>query len=320
MQPDVKPNLRKILSDSLQVMGQYFVLPWPFCGMILLLMFLGSMVPPQALLSMSPPVIAFAIVIAMIALAFKAGCFAMIYHAVHHFQDRQKKLDETGIRISTSGEIPPEDMAKLTPDFFEIFGLLKEFFPGISNYMTRFIVGEIIHFAIIVLLVLGVSSLMEHIGGLPRIMDRFQENMTPEQIQALARSLSPVEQKAITDAAGLILSGLGLYLLFGLLTFLWPMIVITQGASAWGAYLKSIRQFFKDPLRLIAMGLLYLLLVGLLEVFSLVPNVWIASLLQFMALMNSIYFTVVLFFYTTQALPEVILPPLEGDSFSKTHV
>lgn len=315
-----KAQVWKSLGDSLQVMGQYFVLPWPFCGMILLLMVIGSAVPPQAIMSLTPPVIAFVIVLGMIALAFKAGSFAMIYQAVQHYRNRQERLAKTTVIVPESGELPAEELAKIAPDPFEIFGLLKEFFPGVGEFLMRFVVGEIIHLVFLTLLILGLSYAMDSIGHLDQVINRFQDNMTPEQIQAMATGLSPAEQKAVVDFGGLVMLGVGLYMIFGLITFLWPMLVISHDISAWAAYGKSIRQFFRDPMRLIGLGFLYVLMVGLLELFSMVPNVWIASLLQFMALMNSIYFTVVLFFYTTQALPAPEPQPLEGDTFTKTHV
>ena len=66
------------------------------------------------------------------------------------------------------------------------------------------------------------------------------------------------------------------------------------------AYFKSIRQFFHDPGHLTGIGVIYVCFVGFLALLAMTPNLWISSLLQFIALMNTLFFNIMLFLYAFQ--------------------
>jgi bacteriorhodopsin len=91
---------------------------------------------------------------------------------------------------------------------------------------------------------------------------------------------------------------------FSTLTFLWPAFVVSHHVGALKGYWLSLRQFFKDPGRIILIALFLILSYLTMGQLGQTGNGILAVFVQFFIFFIQTVFSVLLIVYVLQASPQ----------------
>ncbi len=294
-------RLLTLLGESFALLGRNLVLFYP---VLIYLIFFDVIRPRGMMVSADAKWLAFAGLLMLLLSAFSAGWFNMVYMAVlQHRKPASPAL--------TGEDVPDEAaMTRLT----ETFAVFKAFFPGVGEYFFRFALGWLVFFGVLAIMLWVAHGQVMAGGGYPAV---FEEMITliqrgPEaqrELEALTRNLSP-EVMAQMGAVFSIFGGtMTAFSLFALVTIFWAPLVIMRQLGAFRAYLESLRLFFRNPFKLMALGIFYFaafMLVGIVG--GLNPILGIIG--WFLWLFVDIAFVVFLFLYLTDEYGlQHVLPP-----------
>ena len=284
-------KLFTVLNDSFLIASRNFTLVYIFLFSLFLLqslMGLGGM--PELTLKWA----LFGLTVFMLYAATMAGWFNMVGQACVQFLDRPR------------AEALSQNYVK------ESFRRVGDFLPGIGQFFTPVMVGYGIHLAYFVLFGWLTRDLWEQ--NLP-ILYRLAGTGVDQSVK-IQLSLPPEQQASLAMLSLAMLAGLLIYAVLFLLLMLWPAFIVFYQKSGVDACFASLRQFFKDPLRLIALAVINLL-IRLPFLFA-GPvlgggSPFLAILFMFMCLLTEVFFTVVLFVYAYQLIGKPIPLPAVAD-------
>ena len=281
----------KILGHSFLILTGNFILLYP----LMILILLGSFLAPARGLTGTVDLawlLQLAIMV-MIAVAFKAGIYAMIYLAVLRFARPE----------------PPKEDNPPSPPIFNNFFLIKCFFPGVGAYFVPLALGELLQLVVLCGIIAGTAYLIDQTSGIPPILNQISPETTQAQFAAKMATLSPAAQEQISQFSLLILLGLLVYGLFSMLVMLWPAYVVIHNMNAFRAFGRSLLQFARDPLRLMTFAMGFAVMNGILVLFTAVSlNPILLGIVQLSLLMLTVYGMVVLFTYVVYVTPPDPLP------------
>ncbi len=281
-------TLSDILADSFAIWTRNFALMYIFLFFSLLIVGLW---PESETPSLEPRWILLGAVLLLLSAAFMAGWFHMISVASQRYFSAQKGK--------------PVDVA-VTVDAFKLFG---EFLPGIGQFFGSFVVGTLVQALVAGLIIYLV---WDHIGPQMALFEKLAAMQPVERAAYMARMPMP-EQLALGQASLAMMAGLAGFALYTLLTMFWQAYVVFCEYHALKALWMSVRQFFRDPLRVMGLGLFFLMLQLLLTLLmASSPVAFVVG--QFFNLMAEIYMAIVLVVYVIGASGKPIGPvPLLSD-------
>lgn len=288
-------QLFNLLADSFVIWSRNFTLVYIF---LLGLFLFGAILGQAGMPTMDGHWLLLGFIMLLIFAAIMAGWFNMVATACTRFlaQPREQALQP----------VSPLDA----------FTLFRAFLPGVGQFFPNIALGYLIQIVMGALLMLTVQPLWAKNAAL-------LEKMTALGIDERMRFIQTLTQAqlvSLSELSMVMLAVLLVYALFAMLIMLWPTFVIYYGDNALKACLRSIRQFFRDPLRLLAISL-FLLLIKAPFFFigsSINPSGAAFSLLsagmQLLSLLVEIYGAIVLFVYVYQAVGKPIELPEENES------
>jgi hypothetical protein len=272
--------LASIFSDSFIILSRYFTLVYVF---FLFLLLIGFLLPRQAEPSLDPAWIALAVVVVLIGMAFLAGWFSMITKACLNFLVGKN-------RITTEEEPDP------ALPLMESFALFREFFPGIGTHFISFAIGGFLNLGVLAAILYFVQDATASMGPSIDLMEKLARMDLPQR-EAEMRAMSFAQLEALSRLSLIIMGGVIGYGVFVLLTMFWPAFVILHQQNVFKAYWQSILQFFRDPFRVIAIGLFFVLGHVLPLLLFAGGSVFLLVMCQFLLMLLEIYTVVVLFVY-----------------------
>lgn len=285
-------KLFTVLIDSFVIASRNFTLVYIFLFSLFLLeslMSLGGM--PEFTLKWA----LFGLIIVMLYAAIMAGWFNMVGQACVQFL-----------------EIPKSEALKQNY-VKEAFKRLGDFLPGIGQFFTPVLVAYGVHLAYFALFGWLTRDLWQK--NLPILM-RLAGTSVEQSIQ-FQLSLSLEQQASLGMLTLSILGGLLVYSLLFLLLMLWPPFVVFYRKNGIEACFGSIRQFFRDPLRIIALaGINLAIRIPLLIIGPLASggNPFVSLIYIFLNLLAEVFFTVMIFVYAHQLIGKPLPAPVETDS------
>jgi hypothetical protein len=208
------------------------------------------------------------------------------------------------------------------------FSIFKDFLPGIGRYFMPMVLGYAVQVACLAALLWSLNPLwLRAVVILRPVMDKMlqhhREMITSQQLMA---ALSASQKNTLIDLfMGFLMVLLG-YGLFWLLTCLWPIMLLWYTGNPLRAYWLSLRQFFRDPLRLLSIGVCYSVLAVLLSFVMMLDGLFLALFARLGFLLLSIGLTITLFVYAWRVIgpptvdedkdeePSPIAPPTDDSS------
>jgi hypothetical protein len=288
-------QLFTLFTDSFVIWSRNFTLVYIF---LLGLFLFGAILGQAGLPAMDWHWLLLGLIMLLIFAAIMAGWFNMVATACNRFlaQPREQALQP----------VSPLDA----------FTLFRAFLPGIGQFFPNVALGYLIQIAMGVLLLLTAQPLWSKNAAL---LEKMATLGIDERLRFL-ETLNQAQLLSLSQLSMVMLAALVVYALFAMLIMLWPAFVIYYGDNAFTACLRSIRQFFRDPLRLLAISLLlFLIKVPLFFLGSSInPTGTTFSLLsagiQLLSLLVEIYAAIVLFVYVYQFVGKPIEQPDEDES------
>lgn len=281
--------LFRIISDSFAVLGRNFVLLYPLLFFSLLLSVLIPQTTEQPTLDVKW--VSLLSVLFLLFYAFTAGWFKMIYTGI------QSYLKPKPVSLYKEVDAPTGD------PFLEPFRLFKDFFPGVGEFFGPFALGGALQVSVLLLVAVAVYYLTTEWIGLPPGLDKLATLKTDAEVDAFLNSLTFAEKSQWGQISFLLLGAMLSYGVFYLVTMFWAPFIIVHRVGALKAYGLSIVQFFKDPFRIIAIGLFYCLLLFVSFLFLQLNSTALAVLMELMLAILKTYFSILLVMYVAQVNP-----------------
>jgi hypothetical protein len=241
------------------------------------------------------------VLLILIYAAFTAGWADMMAHVVA--QARLTMPPDAGAAATTLA--PPSAGAQRDAFGPGSFGLLRFFFPGISQYFLVFVWGGLLQLAAMAGVAGAAWAVLQWLGmGTPAVLQKlWQPGLTPEQLEAALFKLSPAALAELETFFAVLLAALAAYGLFSLVTMFWMPWAVLHQSNAWQAYGQSVRLFFKDPLRLLLVGMLYALGSYVVTWLLQAEPGLMGAFWQFLALALFQFFSLWLFLYVADKSP-----------------
>lgn len=281
------PSLFALLGQTAKILGRNLVLLYPFLFFLIIVSFLL----PQSgeMPNLEPRWLVLFSVLFLFYTAFCAGWFNMMHAAV-----QEQIVPPTAL---PSGEEVPKPW-----DAFKLFGA---FLPGVGRFFGAFTVGHLIQVVMVGLLILGVQWGMDHwLVGIEPLLKKVLALRSTEGsfqsagIQQFLHTFSPQQMEVLNQFVMLVFGAFLTYGLFYLLTMFWAPLVVGRGLNPVKAYLSSMGRCFRDPLRILTIGLLYVsVLFALQWVTAMLSHPLMLVLAQFLQVVINLYFSMLLFLY-----------------------
>lgn len=278
-------RLLSILTDSFLIWSRNLTLTY---ALMFLPLILSVVIPETGTPALQTRWLVLFGVILLLAAAFMAGWFNLVGLACTRFVSK------------------PREQALATNNPLEGFTLLQAFFPGVSGNLIPMVVGLAVQALAIGALIWKVSPLLPQYQTL---MDKAMPagdagQLAPLSAVDVTRLLTPAELSRFMEITAVLYGALLVYLLFWFLTMLWPAFVTLYGDNPFRAYLRSVTQFVRDPLRMLALCGLYIafqIFLFIVTVLVLFLNPVIALVAnQLAGMMFLSYFAVLLFMYCAE--------------------
>ncbi len=258
------------------------------------LLLFGSLVNVNQLPNLTAQWIGYGGILLLLFAAMMAGWFNMVAQACVRF-------------LSV-----PRSQALQQNYVMESIKLFQSFFPGIGRFFGSFSLVYALNAMILIALGYWVRpSWLKANPLLPKAA-----TLPIEQREAFINSLSVGQKVELGEFSLLFMLGALIYGVFWASTLLWPVYVIFYRQGGLRACFSSLTQFFRDPLRYLALililaflGLPLFLITGLAGP----GNLFLAIALQFLNLLLQVFFAVLIFMYGFQVIGKP-LPPEEEDA------
>lgn len=186
------------------------------------------------------------------------------------------------------------------------FKAFKNFLPGIGQFFVPMTIGYLIQGGFLTLLFWLLNPLwLKATPILNQLLQALANNVPTE---AFIHSLSMPQLMALNN---LVLGICGILLgygFFSMVTMLWPVMMVNYTQNPLLAYGRSLRQFFRDPLRLIALSLLFFTLKLLCSLLSLAPGLFLNIFSQMSLFLLEIFITITLFVYAWRNIGQPVEP------------
>lgn len=193
-------------------------------------------------------------------------------------------------------------MVKASP--LEAFSLFRAFLPGIAYHFIPIALGILLHAALLLLAFWWLQPLwLENYPTLQKIM-----TMELQGQKAVIESLSIAQQIKLGELSLAMLLLFAFNLLFSLAFMLWPVFVVFYDDQPFKAYWRSLNQYIKDPLRMLALAGTYvgtgfaLYLIAILTALSGIP--WLFVTIQMLMLVALVQMMVTNFVYVFHTVGE----------------
>lgn len=175
--------------------------------------------------------------IILINVAFNAGWYNMLYTCIKTPENPNLNKSERAMKS---------------------LGLFKEFFPGVALFFTRYLFGTFLYFSVILIIIFGAYSYgISHIGAPTGI--KWDIFVDPEQtyqgMQDYILNLPDSIKLQIAQWELLIFSALFTTFIVNYLTIFWAQIIIVSNVNPVRAFIRSIREVIKHPLRVLIISL-----------------------------------------------------------------
>lgn len=307
-------NLRNMMMYSWLIVGQNYVLLYP----VLFFQLALGIIFAQASQTTFDLDLKWALLILVVMLlynAINAGWYAMLLDAVQHFSrinilvtDAPKET-ETTLSTQTGSAQTPNTEPPAVDSFFEPFKRFNAFLPGVGEHFWSFVLGNGIQI-LVGLFLLAISYLIiEQTTGFPSetiakdLMSQAEKLATTQEMKKYLLNLPTPEQDKIAFALLCLMGSLLVYMIFSTLTFLWPAFVVSHHVGAFKAYWLSLRQFFKDPGRILLMAMFLIVSYMTMGQLGQTDNGILAIFVQFFIFFIQTLFSVLLIVYVLQASP-----------------
>lgn len=186
------------------------------------------------------------------------------------------------------------------------FSLFRDFLPGIGQFFLPVTIGYMVQFGVLAALGWNLHPLwLKVMPILMRTESLLNSGKSPEQV---ASWLTFTQQTELAEFVFGILIVVGLYGIFSGLTLLWPVFMVLYGKNPLKAYGLSIKQFFKDPVRLLLLSLLFLGIKLLLSFLTLSGGMFVDILGRLALLLLEIYMSISLFVYAWLVIGKPVRP------------
>lgn len=285
-------KLFTVLIDSFVIASRNFTLVYIFLFSLFLLeslMSLGGR--PELTMKWA----LFGLIIVMLYAAIMSGWFNMVAQACVQFL-----------------EIPKSEALKQNY-VKEAFKRMGDFLPGIGQFFTPVLIVYGINLGYFALFAWLTRDLWQK--SLPILTQLAGASL--EQSLALQRGLSLEQQTSLAMLSLSLIVGLIIYSLLFLLLMLWPPFVVFYRKNGLEACFGSIRQFFRDPLRLIALaGINLAIRLPLLVIGPVASggNPFLSLIFLFLNLLAEVFFTVLIFVYAYELIGKPLPAPVETDN------
>jgi hypothetical protein len=257
--------------------------------------------------------------------AINAGWYAMLLDAVQHFSRINVLVTDSPkeAEANDSTQTSPAQTASTEPpavdSFFEPFKRFNAFLPGVGEHFWSFVLGNGIQI-LVGLFLLAISYLIiDQTTGFPSdniakdLMTQAEKLATTQEMKKYLLNLPTPEQDKIAFALLCFTGSMLVYMGFSTLTFLWPAFVVSHHVGAFKAYWLSLRQFFKDPGRILLMALFLILSYMTMGQLGQADNGILAIFVQFFIFFIQTLFSVLLIVYVLQASPLPMHPKDQED-------
>lgn len=189
------------------------------------------------------------------------------------------------------------------------FSLFRNFLPGVGAFFVPVAIGSLIQTAVLSGLIWwGFSPLGAQLRPfLEQLTTMAATGVSPPQ-GLILQSLSPERQATL----GLtLLAAILACFFFNLITMLWPVFVVLYRHNPLTAYARSMRRFFRDPLRLLALSVFFMLGEMALSLFIMIGGAFGEIFGRLASLLLQIYFMIALFVYAWSAIGPP--PPMDEE-------
>ncbi|MBY0405582.1 MAG: hypothetical protein K2X66_16890 [Cyanobacteria bacterium] len=284
--------------DSFIVLGRNFVLLYPLLFFSLLM----SMLVPETheLPTLDVKWVTLLSILLLLYNGFMAGWFNMITTAVVNYRTLVKKVhaaEKSGFSQQNAQELMAKELQSTDP-FIEPWRLFKAFFPGVGEFFSSFVLGGGLQLFGMIVIVLGLLLAFQFDWDtITQCFEKFATFKTPEEGELYLKSLPEAKQLDFALFAVVILGSFALCGVFSLLTLFWSPLVIVRQMGALKAYGASIVQFFKDPIRIILIGTLYVMAMFISMVMMGTGSEILAMFFNFMVAVLKTYFSILVVMY-----------------------
>lgn len=288
-------QLLTVLTDSFTIGSRNFTLVYVFLFALLLFQSLlssGGMPAWEWRWGL------YALVLLLLFSAIMAGWFNMVGQACAQFlgKPRLEALTENQVKSA--------------------FLLFRHFLPGIGRFFAPVSVAYFVQTALGLLLAYPISRLwMKNAALLMKVA-----TMDVANRMAFIQKLPLAQQTNLGEVSFWILTGFLAYSLFSMLIMLWPVYVVFYNQGGLKACLLSILQFFRDPLRLIAISLLVAGLripLFLLSGMAAANSLFLGATIQMLGLLVEVLVAIIIFVYAYQRIGKPV-PPENADTSETT--
>jgi hypothetical protein len=255
-----------------------------FVASLLLINLNDSLIRPEYLLYI------FGILMGLLFCAFTAGLYQMTSSACRYFLEKNTPKDSF---------LPSYKMSMSQgPSFFQ------DFLSGIGQHFITVSIGMLLQVLFVFLLSLCLLPITQKamLAIKPILPKLIEHSGSFVHNQKLLQTLAPAQLQSLQDLVLGVLVAIALYALFWVLTCLWPVMLLWYSKNPLKAYGLSIRQFFRDPIRLGAIVLLYTILSVVFVVFSSTGVLFIEVLSKLLMVFLNIGFHISLFVYAWHSL------------------
>lgn len=275
-----------LLTDSFVISSRNFTLVYILLFSLLLF---GSLLNVNQWPDLSAQWLGYGVILLLLFAAIMAGWFNMVAQACVRFLSvpRTEALQQNYV--------------------VESMKLFQSFFPGVGRFFNSF--SLVFGLNAIILMGLGYWIRPSWLNANPLLLKA--ATLPIEQREVFINSLSIAQKMAVGEFSLLFMLGALIYGVFWALTLLWPVYVIFYRQGGLQACFSSMGQFFRDPLRYMALILILALLgipLFLVTGLSGPSNLFLAIALQFLNLLLQVFFAVLIFLYGYQIIGKP-LPP-----------
>lgn len=176
--------------------------------------------------------------------------------------------------------------------------LFKEFFPGVEKYFLKIIFGNILYFALIIILNNILDFFEDKFIGIPRIVNQIKDlgsSVDYSKFLMLLNSASEADKSILVIRSFLFLL---LLVIFSYLTMFWVQAIISENKNIFSAYFESLKMIIKKPFTTIIIFIAYLgSLIIISILYSKFLNYFTQMLGLFLFLLTIVYFTMMNFLY-----------------------
>ncbi len=279
-----------LLMDSFVISSRNFTLVYILLFSLLLF---GSLIDVNQWPELSLQWVGYGIILVLLFAAIMAGWFNMVAQACVRY-----------LSVSKSEALAQNHV-------LEAMKLFQAFFPGVGRYFGPFAIVYGLNVSILLALSFWIYPSWPKAN--PLLMKA--ATLPIKHREAFINSLSTTQKIEMGEFSILLMLGALIYGVLWALTLLWPVYIIFYRQGGLKACLSSTAQFFRDPLRFMAL----LLTIGLLGVplflvtgLAGAANLFLAIALQFLSLLLQVFFTVLIFVYAYQVIGKP-LPPEEAE-------